>query len=209
MHGHAAKQEDLRVRRTRMQLVEAMVLLSIEKGFSSVTVQDISARAMVNRATFYRYYQDKYDLLDQYLEEQYTMQLAYDDAEAQAHTQENVSGKPPEGLVRVWKHIQGHAAFFRVMLGSKGDPTFTQKIRASIEKRVRSSLPDPIKANVSLPLDLCLSYISSASIGLLIWWLEHDMPYSPAQMAAWNIQLSNADLAVALGVSVLPQKAPY
>ena len=202
-HGHTAKQEDLRVRRTRMQLVEAMVLLSIEKGFSSVTVQDISARAMVNRATFYRYYQDKYDLLDQYLEEQYTMQLAYDDAEAQG----NISDKPPEGLVRVWKHIQGHAAFFRVMLGPKGDPTFTQKIRASIEKRVRSSLPDLAKANVSLPLDLCLSYISSASIGLLIWWLEHDMPYSPAQMAAWNIQLSNADLAVALQVSALPKKA--
>jgi AcrR family transcriptional regulator len=201
MHKHAADKEDLRVRRTRLQLLEAMVTLSIEKGFASVTVQDISARAMVNRATFYRYYQDKYDLLDQYLEEQYTMQLAYDAAEAQGST----SGRPPEGLVRVWEHIQHQAAFFRVMLGSQGDPTFTQKIRASIERRVRSSLPDLTATKASLPLDLCLSYISSASIGLIIWWLENNMPYSPAQMAAWNVQLSNADLAIALGVSELPK----
>jgi AcrR family transcriptional regulator len=200
------KEEDLRVRRTRKQLLEAMISLVIEKGFNSVTVQDISERAMVNRATFYRYYKDKYDLLDQYVEEQYSMQLAYDDTDHQALNPKETPADPPEGLVRVWEHIQAHAAFFRVMLGPKGDPTFTQKIRANIEKRVRDSLPDKIKADVSLPLDLCLSYISGASIGLIIWWLESDMPFSPTQMADWNVRFSNADLAAALGISGLPKK---
>jgi hypothetical protein len=37
------------------------------KGFAALTVQDIADRAMVNRATFYRHYLDKHDLLDKYM----------------------------------------------------------------------------------------------------------------------------------------------
>ena len=203
---NAIKKEDLRVRRTRKQLLEAMIALTIQKGFNSVTVQEISERAMVNRATFYRYYQDKYDLLDQYMVEQYNLQLAYDDANTPIPNQVYTPDKPPEGLVRMWEHLQAHAAFFRVMLGPKGDPTFTQKLRINIEKRVRSILPDLSKADAALPLDLCLNYISSASIGMIIWWLENDMPCSPNQMAAWSVQLSTADLFAALGPTVLTEK---
>ena len=45
------RMEDLRVRRTRMALQNAFIELTIEKNFSSVTVTDITERAMVNRAT--------------------------------------------------------------------------------------------------------------------------------------------------------------
>jgi AcrR family transcriptional regulator len=55
--------EDLRVRRTRKTLQEALIALTIEKGFAAVTVRDITERAMVNRSTFYRHYLDKYELL--------------------------------------------------------------------------------------------------------------------------------------------------
>ena len=60
--------EDLRVRRTRKLLQTALMELTIQKGFETVTVKDICEQAMVNRATFYRHYADKYDLLDQYME---------------------------------------------------------------------------------------------------------------------------------------------
>jgi len=200
------KKEDLRVRRTRKQLLEAMIALAIQKGFNGVTVQGISEVAMVNRATFYRYYQDKYDLLDQYLQDQYNLQLAYDETDALTPRQVSAPDAPPHGLVRMWEHVRDNAAFLRVMLGPKGDPTFTQKLRIFIEKRVRSSRPELSEADASLTLDLCLSYISSASIGLILWWLENDMPCSPNQMAAWSVQLSTADLVAALGPTALTKK---
>jgi AcrR family transcriptional regulator len=62
-----AQPGDLRVRRTRKVLKSALIELTIEKGFAAVTVQDIADRAMINRATFYRHYLDKYDLLGQYM----------------------------------------------------------------------------------------------------------------------------------------------
>ena len=38
--------------------------LLAEKGFESISVQDVTDKAEVNRATFYKHYVDKYDLLD-------------------------------------------------------------------------------------------------------------------------------------------------
>src|SRR5215467_3779344 len=63
---------DLRVRRTRMALQEALIDLIEEKGFDAVTVGDIAERAMVNRATFYRHYPDKYALVTGIFEEAIT-----------------------------------------------------------------------------------------------------------------------------------------
>src|SRR5215469_13383088 len=60
---------DLRVRRTRMALQEALIDLIEEKGFDAVTVGDIAERAMVNRTTFYRHYPDKYALVTGIFEE--------------------------------------------------------------------------------------------------------------------------------------------
>ncbi len=55
---------DPRVKRTRLLLEQAFIKLIEEKGFQAVTVQDITERAGVNRATFYAHFTDKYDLLD-------------------------------------------------------------------------------------------------------------------------------------------------
>ena len=64
---------DPRVQRTRNLIVEALIELTVQKGFASVTVEDIVKRAGINRATFYRHYQDKFDLLDQYAEAVYQL----------------------------------------------------------------------------------------------------------------------------------------
>ena len=61
--------QDLRVVRTRRMLRDAMIALTIQKGFDTVTINDIVGLAMVNRATFYRHYQDKYDLVESYLDD--------------------------------------------------------------------------------------------------------------------------------------------
>ena len=58
------KETDLRVRRTRKVLKDAFVELLSERSFASISVQEIADRAMVNRATFYLHFEDKYRLFD-------------------------------------------------------------------------------------------------------------------------------------------------
>src|SRR5215472_13091968 len=69
---------DLRVWRTRKLVQAAFIGLVEERGFAAITVRDIAQRAMINRATFYRHYQDKYDLVEQIFQEVVTWWLESD-----------------------------------------------------------------------------------------------------------------------------------
>ncbi len=55
---------DPRVKRTRQLLEQAFLDVVAEKGFQSVSVQDITEKAGVNRATFYAHFPEKDALLD-------------------------------------------------------------------------------------------------------------------------------------------------
>ncbi|HZR43108.1 MAG TPA: TetR-like C-terminal domain-containing protein, partial [Ktedonobacteraceae bacterium] len=89
---------------------------------------------------------------------------------------------------------QQFADFYRVMLGPKGDPLFTQRFRQNTEKRFRTSstkaLPEPEPDEP--PVDLRLSCIAYAGLGATTWWLEQEQPCSPEQLTDWLRQISSA-----------------
>ncbi len=192
--------DDLRVRRTRALLQKALIDLTIEKGFTEVTVRDITERAMVNRSTFYHHYEDKYALLSQYIEE--AIALIYEEADDSPLLTD--SNQPSAGMIRILQHVQTNADFYRALLGKKGDPAFcAQSFRQFIEQQFHSMLDskqaqlDPSRP----PMALSVNYILHAGIGAILWWLENDQPCPPEQVAVWLNQFSKADLSVSLGLN--------
>jgi AcrR family transcriptional regulator len=98
---------DPRVLRTHKLLREAFIELTAERGFDAVTIGDIARRATVNRATFYRHYQDKYDLLEQIFQEaivQFADDLGPPGEVAMTIDPEN----PPERWVKLFEHFAEH-----------------------------------------------------------------------------------------------------
>src|SRR2546429_1985309 len=63
------RKPDLRIRRTRSLLSNALVALMQEKSIDKITVQEVLDRATVGRATFYFHYRDKDDLFLSVLED--------------------------------------------------------------------------------------------------------------------------------------------
>jgi AcrR family transcriptional regulator len=187
--------EDLRVRRTRKTLQEALIALTVEKGFAAVTVSDITERAMVNRSTFYRHYLDKCNLVEKYMEDVYAL-IADDPVDTEKFGQP--PKKAPSGLVKLLSHVQQYADFYRVMLGANGDPGFIASFRQNIEKRFRYmiSVAQPTITTDGPPLDMRLSYISYADIGAILWWLENDQPISLEELAVWIGRLSIASAGI-------------
>src|SRR5215813_6015421 len=59
----AGGKPDRRVARSRRAMKEALTDLILERGYESVTVQDVIDRADVGRSTFYAHFLDKDDLL--------------------------------------------------------------------------------------------------------------------------------------------------
>jgi AcrR family transcriptional regulator len=55
---------DPRVKRTIQMIYQAFMELVKEKGFQAISVQEVTDRAGINRATFYARFSDKYALLD-------------------------------------------------------------------------------------------------------------------------------------------------
>ncbi len=66
---------DPRVKRTRQLLEQSFLAVVAEKGFQSVSVQDIAEKAGVNRATFYDHFTDKYSLLDYSVRQSFRQEL--------------------------------------------------------------------------------------------------------------------------------------
>jgi AcrR family transcriptional regulator len=195
--------EDLRVRRTRKLLHQALLELAIEKGFGDLTVRDITERAMINRSTFYRHYLDKYDLLREYIEEVYARVPAPNESSL-VDMPKQPADEAPAWLVSILKHVHEHADFYRGLLGTKGDPAFcAQSFRQYIEMRFRAMLSEePIQSDPSSPpLGLSVSYVSHAAVGAIVWWLDNDQAYPPEQFAVWLSQFSTADVGLSLGPS--------
>jgi AcrR family transcriptional regulator len=190
---------DPRVVRTRQMLREAFMALIAERGFEAATIQDITERATLNRATFYLHYRDKYELLTDLFEtligditpmppEDASLQSPYDVV---------------PGVARVFEHFAEHADFYRSLLGSQGVLAFTTRIRDYIEEVGRKWLDAPTSSTESMVhREIAINYLASAYLGVLTWWLEHDMPYTSEEMAMQLMHLTAAGLHRSLGMQM-------
>jgi AcrR family transcriptional regulator len=180
-----AEPTDLRIRRTHHFLQEAMIELITEKGFDAITVGDIAERAMINRATFYRHYQDKYDLVAKIFEEA-ANRLVED---MKPHHKDIGPAEKVELWNPLFEHVAEHARLYRAMLGKNGSPWFAARMREHIiklilenEKRWKQSMQ---QIDPTMPQELPAIQLSHVLIGTIVWWLESEKSYTPRQMAIW------------------------
>jgi len=66
---------DPRVKRTRSLILQSFGDLLAEKSFDSISVQDVTDKAQINRATFYKHFQDKYKLLDYSISQMFMQEI--------------------------------------------------------------------------------------------------------------------------------------
>ncbi len=188
--SHTA-QTDLRIRRTHKFLQEAMIELITEKGFEAITVGDITERAMINRATFYRHYQDKYDLVAKIFEE--TADYLVEHMKPFRKDEEKGDMEfPPEIWVQVFEHVAEHRQLYRAMLGKNGSPWFTDRMREYTiklilenEQRWKPAGEARPQIDPAIPEALPVTQLSHVLIGTIVWWLENEKRYTPRQMATW------------------------
>jgi AcrR family transcriptional regulator len=81
---------DPRVKRTRSLILQAFEQLLAEKGFESISVQDVTDNAEINRATFYKHFVDKYALLDYTIKELFKKEIEKRTLDACHYTPENL-----------------------------------------------------------------------------------------------------------------------
>ena len=173
--------KNLRLRRTQKLLRDALVELIEERGFEALTVGEITGRAMVSRAAFYRNYQDKYALVEQIFEEATS---ALFNTVAQMGPEH-----PPQIWVTFFEHIAEYERLYRALLGRKGSPWFVLKMRASLSELVKEHgrLPNwqPAGDHLALPFsdEFVPDLVATMFVEAITWWLEQGRPYPPEEIA--------------------------
>src|SRR5216683_6646296 len=182
--------KNLRLRRTQTLLREALIALIEERGFDALTIGEITERAMVSRAAFYRNYQDKYDLVEQIFEEAMSALLNAVGDLGQEH--------PAEVWVKFFEHIAEYERLYRALLGSKGSPWFVKKMRASLAELVKEHerIPDGQPPDAWLVFTFSDTFVpdlvSAMLVEAIIWWLEQGRHYTPQEIATRCARLASA-----------------
>ncbi len=81
---------DPRVKRTRRLILRSFEDLLAEKGFETISVQDVTDKAEINRATFYAHFPDKYALLDYSISQMFKQEIEKRTLNACHYTPDNL-----------------------------------------------------------------------------------------------------------------------
>jgi AcrR family transcriptional regulator len=202
---------DRRIQRTRKALRESLLDLIQEKGYESITVEEIVQRANLGRATFYLHYKEKEDLL---LEE--FNEVAKDEVQILSEFpffawmgitrpgDERWQGKSPLGII--FQHAADNAEIYRLVLGGSNSQRIIEKLQGMIAHAVEEVVQSNILANskeklqVEVPLDLLVSCFSGALFSSLIWWLDQPNPPPAEEMGLMFQHMIFPGIARVLGL---------
>ncbi|MFC0213635.1 TetR/AcrR family transcriptional regulator [Paenibacillus chartarius] len=184
---------DRRKLRTRRLLQKALLEVIEEKGADRVTVSDVTKKADVNRGTFYLHYTDSLDMLQKVKEEIWEgLRARIDSLNPYDYLQFAHKKEPDPALVKVVEYFGEHADFFRVILGPKGDPSYSIRIKDYLIKQHLSNLLNPAHpkvSNSSLPFDFLIASVASANLSILQYWIDTEKRQSPKEIALMITQL--------------------
>ncbi|WP_433439572.1 TetR/AcrR family transcriptional regulator [Nonomuraea sp. CA-141351] len=171
--------DNVRVRRTRKLLRDALIELIEERGFERLTVGEVTERAMVSRAAFYRNYRDKYHLVEQIFDEA---------MEALLCTMADEDEQPPiKRWVAFFEHVAEYRRLYGALLGKKGSSWFAAKMQSSLSNNIAHHL-DSITTSGSLVATL----LGGMFVQAIAWWLENERPLSPYEIATETARLASA-----------------
>lgn len=147
---------------TRRNLMDAFWSLYRVKRIERITVREIAAAAGYNRGTFYEYFTDVYDVLNQ--------------IEESLIPKENelppIAGIGVEtSLDALLALYEQNSKYYSVLLGVNGDPAFLRKLKTSIKPAVLRLLHAANTVD-AVEKDYIAEYILASMIGVLSYWFQ-------------------------------------
>lgn len=190
---------DPRVIRTRRALRDAFSELVRERGLEAVTIADVAERATVNRATVYRHFRDKHDLL------RFTIDSLLGDI-AWRPVPDDPAAFSFEDAVdhieAILDRLAQHADLFRAVLALGGGPRLTLKTQRFVETIIRHRMGELGHLEPRIPEAMIVPILSRWSNDLWSWWLSEGMPYPPREMAGYVLALLRDGPLWCLGLDI-------
>ncbi len=201
-----ARRLDRRVQRTRKLLRVAMMELILEEGYDSISIQDITDKANLGRATFYLHFRDKDDLLLDVMD-----QMMSDFIEQVPQLSENQWRlEDTKTIEKLFDFAADHYDLYRIMIMGSGGITASrqlqQRIAEDIESSIRSEI-DETGVDPQVPPHFLANHFAGSLLATIYWWLENDLPYNVEQMAEMFQKANLLDRETLMGINQLNSTA--
>jgi len=183
---------DRRIQRTRQALHAALLELIKEKDYDAISIEEITERANVGRATFYLHYKDKEELLlEEFSETMYERAQALSEIPFSAWLpvweEDPKEKKPFQPLLMVFQHIYDNSELYYLILRSAHSSRIVERIRKvsteAIVKFVENKMQtDPIPLLFEVPIEFFAAFFSGALISIVSWWVKEDLRHTPEEV---------------------------
>lgn len=188
----AVNKTDPRVVKTRNSLRKALVYLMRNEKVEDISVQRIAETANITRGTFYLHYKDKQDFISSAMKEilddffDRVMVDSDDDRLSKENTVQVFS------LGNAFQYIETNADVFDVLLNNDNNNGFYEQFYnrlANYLTKYGNVVND--QKQLKVPLNLQISFIDSALLGLISHWLQDGMIYTARFMTRSTERMFN------------------
>ena len=169
--------QDPRVIKTLRQIDEALLNSLKETSFEKITIEMICKKALINRSTFYKYYEDKYVLLSDFLDRTLSEFREYVKVDFVMATPYNIDGEIYQSIFRnLIQHVYSKKDTYLVLWHSNPNRNIWLEMTQIIQKRILETLNSTslIKPENKIYLDLFATLFASNLMTELEWWLKND-----------------------------------
>lgn len=168
---------DRRVKRTKKALREALLTLLRDKSINEITVTELTSLADVNRATFYFYYTDLIDMLQQIQNEAYE---AFSAVVKKATVQVSTIDGFTEYAERLFTFCKDNETLVRFIINND----VNSKLYTYVQQLMLTNIPNTKEIfGENNPAKYLSNFVITAMIGICIDWLDDGMKVSAHDLA--------------------------
>ena len=185
---------DRRIARSKRALRTALIELMEERGLDAVSVNDLCARADLNRGTFYNHFHDKDDLLttleDEVIDDLERIQEQMQSLTVMDLVRYRTRKQPLPFLVDLFDYLREQGDFLHAVTGPGGDIRFAPRLRDSVcANLIQTILHERYRNDPTPFVQYYVAFYASAYLGVIERWIETGMQESSEEMALIAMRL--------------------
>ena len=172
------KKTDLRVIKTKNLIYNTLIELMKDKTFEEIKVSDICNKALINRSTFYSHYEDKYDVLVDFinsLKDEFVTELNKNSSNL--NTKEYYIE-----LIKIFlNHIEERKEMYTsIMINNRNSIMMDILLSVVNNDLLKKMSKDEFKS--SIPDDIIVKFYLGGVINLGVEWLKDNTKYSKEEI---------------------------
>lgn len=168
---------DRRIKYTKKIIKDTFIELVSEKDIKKITVSEICSKADINRATFYRYYLDVYDLLDT-IKKEFATELK--NAYAPTDEKENTVMNFAKAMLEVFLE---NKELVKMLFNTNNGLYFLNDVLeiayARCKEKWEKDLPDISQED----MEYASVFIFNGALGVINFWVQNDFDKDISEIA--------------------------